>query len=237
MSDLIFDANIPTPAIALADVDGQTKNANFIPISTKEAILFRTNSLMRIFFRKEDLLNLLNQEHCAGLRFYPAFDKSGEPSLLAVGLNAKREDLVRNIIPSRKSEDKCFISEGEMPATNIPVKDGEQILKTISNMIKLAKKSGADKEKIFPLVNTSSSQQTFSKVMFTTNSLESLLKDKEVDGIYFYTNKIKFSDKEDVFKTLGAVARKNGEEGDMLLSALPCPPHCGGNGYVGGEAF
>ncbi|MBK9491335.1 MAG: hypothetical protein IPO07_22995 [Haliscomenobacter sp.] len=82
--------------------------------------------------------------------------------------------------------------------------------------------------------STDQTSSNYSKVFFTSTDMMRLLGSDAV-GIRFYTSKIKFSNRgQRTFPTLTAVALSSTdvESSIGLLSALPCPPNCGG-GYVG----
>jgi len=241
MSDLIINTSIfkPSPTIEINQLSAES---TIIQLDNTQSQLIRSNHLMNVFFRKPDLEELLAQDNCVGLRFYPAFNLNGNPSLLAVAINNQRQDLVENVVPSHTTGDKCFISQGRsVGAINIPVSDGDSMILTIGNMIDNAKNNNIISDIAFPLANTSNINRSYAKVVFTRTSIENMLSEDDVEGIEFFTTKMQFSDTNDSnnYKTLAAapvLSNNATSTSNMTLSALPCPPYCGGRGYRGNEA-
>ncbi|MEL6943703.1 MAG: hypothetical protein AAFO82_13635, partial [Bacteroidota bacterium] len=208
---------------------------NFKNLSAQEIDKVKANALLNVFFHKDDLEELLDQPGCVALRFYPAFDDNDKPSLLAVAINTKGDDMVKKFDSSRTEEDKCFISRGVLrEARNIPVVDGDRMIRRIGNMIEAAGNEAVAREQAFPFANPNSGRGgSFAKAVFESSVIRGMLTD-DVKGVRFYTTKIEYNDDDLKYKTLAAAKVNNDDmENNVVMSALPCPPNCAGGGYAG----
>lgn len=57
-----------------------------------------TGTIKALFFGKDILQNIMNQEGCMGIRFYNALDEAGMQKLVIVGANAAGEDMCDGIV-------------------------------------------------------------------------------------------------------------------------------------------
>lgn len=81
--------------VTLADASRWTGNyRNTIPVG----------DVIGLFLGKNQLMKILNQPGCMGIRFYYAIDDNGVKNLVAVGAEANENDMTSGIIL-----DKCFI--------------------------------------------------------------------------------------------------------------------------------
>ena len=202
--------------------------ATSIAIEQADCQRIKSSALLSTFFRRADLEELLAQSGAKGLRFYPALDLNGSFSLLAVATNILKRDIVSG------DTSKCFVSEGALPATRATQQQGVALLGKVNGQIAQAIESGASGS--MPLLAAAAlagSNRNYAKVFFDRATLENLLADQAV-GIRFFSSRIVFGDKPNSFSTLAAVTvHASGEEGTGgVLSALPCPPDCGGGGYT-----
>ena len=229
MSDIIINTNRPAPR-ALTALDRTIGLENpTLDIDQAGLTDIKANHLLKIDFTRADLLALLRQEDCAGLRIYPAFDSNGNFSMLAVATDSSRVDIVSG------DTSKCFVAQDGQPATRLTQAEATNMIQDVKAHIMANSKDSSD---LIPFATaTTSTDQTssnYSKVFFTSTDMMRLLGSDAV-GIRFYTSKIKFSNRgQRTFPTLTAVALSSTDVVSSigLLSALPCPPNCGG-GYVG----
>lgn len=231
MLDIIINSNRPAPrALTAVDrnigLDNPTLDMNQAGLTDIKA-----NHLLKIDYTRADLLELLGQEDCTGLRIYPAFDSNGNFSMLAVATNSSRVDIVSG------DTSKCFVAQDGQPATRLTQAEATNMIKDVRAHI-MANSNDSSNFIPFAVATTSTDQTSsnYSKVFFTSTDMMRLLgSDSDAVGIRFYTSKIKFSNRgQRTFPTLTAVALSSPdvESSSGLLSALPCPPNCGG-GYVG----
>lgn len=226
MSNFLLSLDVATPgSLTLVDrtvgLDQRNKE-----IDQNDLASIRSNALFETFYTREDLLDLLNQPDSAGIRIYPALDPNGRATTLAVATNSKRADIVKG------DRSKCFVSNGFDPASRITEKQGiDVVAKYNEHLFRTAGDLG------FALGGRSSrrlSLVNYSKVFFTSGDILGLMS-ADSKGVRFYTTQIKFNDSgRRSFPTLTAVEVNNNEVENSiaLLSALPCPPNCGG-GYTG----
>lgn len=229
MSDFIINTNRPAPR-ALTALDRTIGLENpTLDIDQAGLTDIKANHLLKIDFTRADLLALLRQEDCAGLRIYPAFDSNGNFSMLAVATDSSRVDIVSG------DTSKCFVAQDGKPATRLTQTEATNMIQDVKAHIMANSKDSSD---LIPFAtaatSTDQTSSNYSKVFFTSTDMMRLLGSDAV-GIRFYTSKIKFSNRgQRTFPTLTAVALSSTdvESSIGLLSALPCPPNCGG-GYVG----
>ncbi|MEL6943702.1 MAG: hypothetical protein AAFO82_13630 [Bacteroidota bacterium] len=225
----------------------------FTDLSQEDADIVRSNTRLEIDFRREELQELIDLPEYIGIRLYPAFDSNGKASLSVNGIGEgtvnmfKREDFsvdrildltVENFPDSGLTENKSYISEGMTAATKGSEAQKNRDHNIINNLIALAKNQGISAETLFPFCNDLGIDN-IPNVIFSSQSIAQLLSKEKVIGLRFCTVKIQvlqyidFND-EEIFKNYKtfAVAPVNdlGEEGNMILSSLPCPPNCAGGG-------
>ena len=204
-------------------------NPDFNELNGGDADMVRINALLEVSFRKSDIQSLIDQDECKGIRFYPARDTSNNHSLLATGIHKNGNDLVQAFLPNKTTEDLCLISEGpNTPARNIPVADGATM---INGLIDEIKNGTGDVEAINPMANPvdTFSESVIAKAAFSSTDVQEVL-DASISEITCFTAKIKFPNVHFEFKTI--VLEADGPIGKMIISALPCPPHCNGGGYT-----
>lgn len=225
MSDFLFNSNFPAPGRLIAGKEDADLDRAKEDIDQNDLPSIRDNALMKTFYTHEDLKTLLAQPDCEGIRIYPVIDQNGNLSTLAVATNSKRIDMVKELAKP------CFVSNGFEPASKISEDEGrEAVGKYNEHLVNAPGDLG------FALTQQRSRELTssnFSKVFFTSSDINTLLGD-DSKGIRFYTTKIKFSNRSRPVPTLTAVrVNTNNEEesSTALMSALPCPPNCGG-GYI-----
>lgn len=56
------------------------------------------NGVKAIFFGKDILTNILNQDNCLGIRIYFAHDDEGNQRLVLVGADAAEDDLIYGVV-------------------------------------------------------------------------------------------------------------------------------------------
>ena len=223
MSDFLISFDFPAPGPLTTDEREVGLNQHNKLISQDELTSIRDNALLKTFYTREDLNKLLAQPDCEGIRIYPV-NLAGKISTLAVATDSKRNDIVEGAGP-------CFVSNGFEPASRLSKEQGEEAVdKYNEHLVNTPGELG------FALRKTDSMKPTivnYSKVFFTSKDIANLM-DSDSKGILFYTTKIRFNDRSRSIPTLTAVrVNSNGEESSTaLMSALPCPPNCGG-GYIG----
>lgn len=228
MSDFLLTLDLAAPGrLTVEDrtigLDQRTRD-----IDQDELASIRGSSLFSTFYTREDLLDLFNQPDSEGIRIYPAIDSSGVISTLAVATDAGRVDIVKG------DESKCFVSNGFATASRLTQAEGVEVVASYNEHLRrnegdLAFALGGPRRL---------TRLNYSKVFFTKKDILDLMSN-DSKGIRFYTTRIKFNDSgRKFFPTLTAVAVDNNEieNSSALLSALPCPPNCGG-GYTGGDEF
>jgi hypothetical protein len=194
-------------------------------ISEEEMTSIRDNALQKTFYTREDLDELLAQPDSQGIRIYPVIDLNGNISTLAVATDSERNDMVKGV------HHPCFVSNGFAPASKLSEEEGGKAVNRYdAHLVDTPGELG------FALTEQRSRELTdpnYSKVFFTRKDIKALLGD-DSKGIRFYTTKIKFNNRSRSVPTLTAVSVNSNEEENStaLMSALPCPPNCGG-GYVG----
>ena len=224
MEEFIALVDVPAPGmLTLANRNVGLNHPSF-DLAQDQTESIKSNAKFSTFYKSEDLHDLFNQEDSAGIRIYPAFDAENNLSTLAVATNSHRMDIVRG------NSSKCFISNGLNDATRVTEQEGVEQLDRIKQHIQ-ANVSDHVPFSIAPrgvnrIVN-------YAKVFFTKADIMNLL-GENTKGIRFYTSRIKFNDQTGTFPTLAAVSvdQNDVESPIALLSALPCPPNCGG-GYTG----
>lgn len=186
----------------------------------------KSSALVSAYFRREDLSDLLRQDGCEGLRFYVALNKNDDLSVLAVGSTGLHgDDMLSNHTSS------CFVSEEEGPASLFNEQGAIDLISRAHGLIKEAIKSHMDEETPFQIGEGSAKTRSIAKVFFYKDTLESLLPDNAL-GIRFFSNRIRFEGDPTPYSTLTAVTVSGAaeESNHGVVSALPCPPHCGGAG-------
>lgn len=231
MPDFILTAeNISAPGSLTAtkrDI-GMDNPTVDIQNATLEAI--KSQALLHTFYSRADLLDLFEQKDSAGLRLYPAFDSNDNFSTLVVATNSLRVDIVSG------DTSKCFVAEASLTAARLTQAEGIQMVDRVSAHIQ---QIDNDMRNLIPLANAprSVNENNYFKVFFSKPDIIKLL-GTDASGVRFYTSKIRFNDRQRNYTTLTAVAvNDSGEENSTgLLSALPCPPNCGG-GYTGDKVI
>lgn len=243
MPDFLLQSGLPAPSSMRA-----------VPAGTQETVSVPANALsniqadpsIKVFFHKEDLNELFNQvnennESSEGLRFYPSFavdvDKTTGNvqfdersfSLLVVGTTINRDD----IVSFDASINKCFVARPNQHSQNVGRREA------FNMMLSLDQKLKNDLNKLdlpFSLgQNLSPRGKSYAKVYFSKKTISVLLKALNVIGINFYSARISFNGSTNTFPTLVAVAvDDSGSElsSTATMSALPCPPDCGGGSYT-----
>lgn len=227
MSDFLISFDFPAPGpLTKSDRNVGMRQHNKL-ISQDELTSIRNNALHKTFYTREDLQELLNQPDSMGIRIYPVIDSDGNLSTLAVATDSKRNDIVSGDKP-------CFVSKGFELASRISEEGGREAVAKYMKRLVENPEGLAFASRVGRLGE--SSIDTFSKVFFTSTDIENLMR-SDSKGIHFYTTKIRFKDDIDdsssFIPTLTAVrVNSDGEESSAgLMSALPCPPNCGG-GYI-----
>lgn len=176
--------------------------------------------MLSVFFRREDLVELLSQPGSMGLRIYPALDNNGYFSLLAIAIDNNRADMTHT----------SFVVEGNGGATRLTVQQAMGMLGEVQRVMAQAAQEGRGAST--PLYTESGAEGAlYSKAAFKSADLNIFL-DSGAAGIRFFSTRIIL--KAGNFSTLAAVAvDAAGQESDLaLVSTLPCPPDCAGGGYL-----
>lgn len=223
MSDFLISFDFPAPGPLTTDEREVGLNQRNKVINQDELTSIRNTALLKTFYTREDLLALLAQSDSNGIRIYPVI-VNGNISTLAVATDSERNDMVKGAGP-------CFISNGFEPASRLTKEQGEEAVVRYNEHL-----VGTPGDLGFALRESRSRKPSivnYSKVFFTSQDITNLM-DSDSKGIHFYTTKIRFNDRSRSVPTLTAVeVNSNGEESSTaLMSALPCPPNCGG-GYIG----
>lgn len=182
----------------------------------------KSTALLSAFFRSEDLAELLAQQNGMGLRLYPALDSAGRFSLLAVAIDFNSSDM----------HSFCFVAEGQAGAYRLTGQQAAGMLGEVQRGMEQAAREG--RAASTPLFTESGAEGAlYSKVAFNGADINSLL-NSGAAGILFFSTKIIFNAGGQSFNTLAAVSvdAHGQESGEALVSTLPCPPNCGGGGYI-----
>lgn len=195
-------------------------------ISGSDYNTLKSSALVSAYFRRADLSDLLRQDGCEGLRFYVALNKNDDLSVLTVGSTSLHgNDMLSNHTSS------CFVSEEEGPASLFNEQGAIDLISRAHGLIRTAVKSQMEEETPFQVGEGSAKTRSIAKVFFYKDTLESLLPDNAL-GIRFFSNRIRFEGDPTPYSTLTAVTVSGAaeESNHGVVSALPCPPHCGGAG-------
>jgi hypothetical protein len=186
----------------------------------------KTTARLSAFFSSADLKDLMNTANCEGLRIYPAFDVNDNFSLLAVATDVRKNDLVEH------DEFPCFVSEGTTSASRLTKQQGVAVLKKVKDRFTQVRDISAASAPL-AIRPTITGTRNYSKVFFSKETMNSLLSNDAM-GIRFFSTQINFDEESPSFNTLAAVrVNASGEDGNTaMLSALPCPPNCGGGSYT-----
>lgn len=218
MSEFVFNAEAAT--ISAPD-------ASVVSLESADFQNIKSTARLSVFYRREDIMELLSQPGCRGIRFYPALNGNNEFSTLAVGTNGQKRDIVSG------DTSKCFVSEGTLPATRVTQSRGLALIGQVNQHIAQAVREGRANTTPLAASSTFSTAKSYSKVLFTSAALESMLADG-ASGIRFFSSRVAFDNDGNSFSTLAAVAvnASGTESSDGVMSLLPCPPDCGGGGYT-----
>lgn len=199
------------------------------------------DSVLKAFFSKADLESLLNpqiptaSQMVGGLRFYPGLTRQTQPSLQVISSTEQRADLVLGTVYS------VILSESDNLTVSSRVLDQAQcvaMLETYRDKVRDSQQNGSTK---MPLSRTPTTDmpRNYSKVFFLRTDIENLLNSASASGVRLYEVEIDFNDGSAKVSTLAAIAvDQNGDDLDIgVLSALPCPPDCGGGGYTDDDLF
>lgn len=182
----------------------------------------KATALMSAFFSRNDLAGLMAQQNCMGLRFYPAFDSAGQFSLLAIAIDYEKNDIASY----------CLVAEGQGGAYRLTAAQATGMLGEVQNAMHQAAQQGQGAS--MPMFTESGAHGAlYAKAAFKSGDISSLL-DSGAAGIRFFSTRIIFNAGGQSFSTLAAVAVDgSGQESwEALVSTLPCPPNCGGGGYI-----
>lgn len=224
MSEVSLRVNIPTPGRAFS-ASRSAANRLTLALQQDHFESVKSTALLSAFFHRADLEDLLAQPGGSGFRFYPAIDSSGAFSLLAVATNGFSKDIVDGDTP-------CFVAEGQDAAARLTREQGVGLLTHVNGQMHQAARSGRSASTPF-FTSQGAEGAQYSKVSYSGGDINELL-GPGVIGIRFFSTQIVFSDGNDSFNTLAAVAidASGQESGPALMSTLPCPPNCSGGGYV-----
>lgn len=186
----------------------------------------KSSARLSAFFSSADLKDLMNIANCRGLRIYPAFDVNGNFSLLAVAADFSKNDLVE------QDEFPCFVSEGNTSASRLTKQQGVDVLQKVHDRFTQVRDISAASAPL-AIRTVANGTRNYSKVLFSKETINSLLSN-DAAGVRFFSTQINFDEGGDSFNTLAAVrVNTNGEDmNTATLSALPCPPNCGGGSYT-----
>jgi hypothetical protein len=190
--------------------------------SGQHAQQIKSTALLSAFFSRNDLAGLLAQQNCMGLRLYPAFDSAGQFSLLAIAIDFDSSDIASY----------CLVAEGQGGAHRLTVEQAVGMLGEVQNVMQQAAQEGRGVST--PLFAESGAEGAlYAKAAFKSGDINSLL-DSGAAGIRFFSTRIIFNAGDQSFSTLAAVGvdASGRESGEGLVSTLPCPPNCGGGGYI-----
>ena len=182
----------------------------------------KSTAMLSAFFRSEDLVELLSQPGSVGLRIYPALDNTGHFSLLAVAFDSSKSDIQSN----------CFVAQGNGSITRLKGQQAKGLLGEVQRVMEQAAQEGRGAST--PLFTESGAEGAlYAKVAFKGADLDILL-NSGAAGIRFLSTRIAFKAGDPSFNILAAVAvDASGRESEQaLISTLPCPPDCGGGGYL-----
>ena len=182
----------------------------------------KSTALLSAFFGREYLANLLAQPGSMGLRIYPAFDRAGQFSLLAIATDSSRSDMASN----------CFVADGQGGANQMTGQQAGGMLSELNRAMTQAAREGRGNS--MPLFAASGAEgASYAKVAFNGADINGILNSGAV-GILFYSTRIILNDGSQSVSTLAAVGvdGSGNESGEALISTLPCRPHCAGGGYI-----
>jgi hypothetical protein len=72
-------------------------------------------SIKALYYGRNILLDMLDQENCVGLRFYFAIDSEGAKQLVIVGVDADGNDLYNGIVADRGKPCPTYCDDGSSP--------------------------------------------------------------------------------------------------------------------------
>jgi hypothetical protein len=85
--------------------DASRWTANFRKVNPSDEIIAQ-------FFGKNQLLKILNQKGCVGIRFYYGIGDDGIKNIVAVGATSDQNDMINGIILDRGFQCKPYCSNG-----------------------------------------------------------------------------------------------------------------------------
>lgn len=182
----------------------------------------KSTALLSAFFGREYLVNLLAQPGSMGLRIYPALDRAGQFSLLAIATDTSGSDMTSN----------CYIAEGQGGASHMTGQQAGEMLSELNRAMTQAAREGRGNS--MPLFAAAGAEgASYAKAAFNGADINGIL-NSGAGGILFYTTRIILPSSGQSFSTLAAVGvdGSGNESGAALISTLPCPPHCAGGGYI-----
>ncbi|MDX2282347.1 MAG: hypothetical protein NW218_22340 [Saprospiraceae bacterium] len=182
----------------------------------------KSTALLSAFFGRDYLANLLAQPGSMGLRIYPAFDRAGQFSLLAIATDSGGSDMTSN----------CYIAEGQGGASHMTGQQAGGMLSEVNRAMTQAAREGRGNS--MPLFAAAGSEGTsYAKADFKSADINGIL-NSGAEGIRFFSTRIILTAGDQSFSTVAAVGvdGSGNESGAALISTLPCPPHCAGGGYI-----
>ncbi|MFZ4477469.1 MAG: hypothetical protein ACOYPR_19900 [Saprospiraceae bacterium] len=182
----------------------------------------KSTALLSAFFGRDYLANLLGQPGSMGLRIYPAFDSTGQFSLLAIATDGSQGDMASN----------CYVAEGQGRANHMTGQQASGMLSELNRVMAQAAQEGRGNS--MPLFAAAGAEGTsYAKANFKSADINGIL-NSGAQGILFYSTRIILNDGSQSVSTLAAVGvdGSGNESGEALISTLPCPPHCAGGGYI-----
>lgn len=210
-------------------------------LSTQEIETLKKNSPIKVFFNKADLLAILVQPDCIGIRLYPALTDSRADTITAIGIRVDRTEI--NFISSKlddlddKSESVIdgliMRSEGSNPSTPLNQKNFK-----VDNG-RIGERAAENPDESPFLRRISSKFKLIFAVYFSKKEMEETLLKDDAIGVRFYLDHISVPvdhPETDVWHYDTYTAVSVGQNmhdapdlsGGYLTSAAPCPPHCGG---------
>jgi len=191
-------------------------------VSGQHVQQIKSTAMLSAFFRREDLLELLAQQNCMGLRLYPAFNSARRFSLLALAIDFDSSDIASY----------GFVAEGQGGGLRLTVQQASGMLGEVQNVMRQAAQEGRGAST--PLFTGSGAEGAlYAKMAFNSADINNAL-NAGAAGIRFFSTRIIFDAGGQSFSTLAAVAvDASGQESEeAMLSTLPCPPNCAGGGYI-----
>ena len=187
------------------------------------------SNLFNVFFHKDDLVRLLDQENAIGIRFYPGSNQ-GQDSLIGVGVEI--DETITGFSNKRVDIEDLFILSGG-PAINAESDDTLSRVAALNNCIAQQNKLTIDDES----VPDSEKRSGFFSVFFSREAIQHLLDFQSCAGLRIYCHVLEHEDErfQTAVKPLTLFAVPVGNFGQALIqsetaaleSLAPCPPDCG----------